>query len=50
MEKDSLTLKWRTLKAWNFHSEKAKKLLEEYGKIGSSMSAMMQKIHPDKKK
>ena len=39
---DHLTLKWGTLKAWQFHSEKAEELLNEYSKIGSSMSAMMQ--------
>ncbi len=49
MEKDNLTLKWGTLKAWSFHSEKAKKLLEEFGKIGMSMSAAMQKNTPRQK-
>ena len=42
-EKDHLTLKWGTLKSWSFHSEKGKKLLKEYGDLGSSMSAIMQK-------
>ena len=42
-EQDSLTLKWGTLKAWSFHSKKALKLLDEYSKIGSSMSAIMQR-------
>ncbi len=41
-EKDSLSLKWGTLKAWNFHSATAKELLREYHKIGSSLSAIMQ--------
>lgn len=48
-EKDYLTLKWGTLKAWSFHSKKAKKLLQEYGKIGQSMSAIMQKDTPRQK-
>jgi hypothetical protein len=39
-----LTLKWGTLKSWDFTgSEKGKKLLKEYNKIGSSISAMAQK-------
>jgi len=39
-----LTLKWGTLKRWNFKgSKKAAKLFEEYNKIGSSYSAMMQR-------
>lgn len=43
MKEDYLTLKWGTLKRWNFHSEKAIKLLEEYSHIGSCISAIMQK-------
>lgn len=42
-EKDSLTLKWGTLKRWNFESEECQALLKEYGEIGSSVSAMAQK-------
>ena len=49
LEKDQLTLKWGTLKYWHFHSEKAKKLLQEYGEIGSSLSAMAQKDTPRQK-
>jgi hypothetical protein len=49
MEKEYLTLKWGTLKAWEFHSDKAKELLKEYGEIGSSMSAMTQKDTPRQK-
>lgn len=49
MKKDYLVLKWGTLKAWEFHSEKAKKLLQEYEKIGSSMSAMIQEDTPRQK-
>lgn len=49
MQKDHLTLKWGTLKAYKFHSEKAKKLLEEYGMIGSSMSCATQHDTPRQK-
>lgn len=40
---ESLTLKWGTLKRWEFESPESIKLLEEYNKLGSSMSAMCQK-------
>lgn len=49
MEKDSLTLKWGTLKAWHFHNDKAKKLLNEYGEIGSCFGAAQQKDTPRQK-
>lgn len=42
MEKDLLTLKWGTLKSWEFHSGKGKKLLKEYFSIGHSMGAATQ--------
>ncbi len=49
-EKNYLTLKWGTLKGWNFtHSEKGKELLKEYYKIGSSFSAMAQRDTPRQK-
>ena len=39
-----LTLKWGTLKSWDFsNSKKGKKFLKEYYEIGSSVSAMAQK-------
>jgi len=45
-----LTLKWGTLKAWDFTgSEKGVELLKEYNNIGSSMSALMQKDTPRQK-
>jgi hypothetical protein len=47
--KDYLLLKWGTLKSWNFHSDKAKKLLKEYDSLGSSMSAMSQVDSPRQK-
>lgn len=48
-EKDGLSLKWGTLKEWDFHSEKAKKLLQEYGELGMSMGAMQQRDTPRQK-
>lgn len=48
--KCKLTLKWGTLKSWDFRgSEKGKQLLKEYGEISSSMSAMTQKDTPRQK-
>lgn len=47
---DYLLLKWGTLKGWNFeNSPEAFEALEEYDKIGSSMSAMMQNDTPRQK-
>lgn len=42
-KKESLTLKWGTLKAWEFHSKEALKLLEEYQEIGMAFGAAQQK-------
>lgn len=47
--KDSLTLKWGTLKAWRFNDPKAVELLKEYGGLGSSLSAMTQHDTPRQK-
>jgi len=45
-----LTLKWGTLKSWNFTgNEEATKLLERYFKIGSSWSAMKHRDTPEQK-
>lgn len=42
--KNYLTLKWGTLKSWDFsNSEKGKNLLREYSEIGCSISAMAQR-------
>ena len=49
IEKESLTLKWGTLKAWSFHSDECTKLFKEYCDIGSSMSAMCQHDTPRQK-
>lgn len=48
-KKESLCLKWGTLKAWDFHSEEAEKLFEEYGNIGQSFGAAQQKDTPRQK-
>lgn len=43
-EGNCLTLKWGTLKSWDFsNSEKGEELLKEYSQIGSSFSAMAQR-------
>lgn len=45
-----LTLKWGTLKRWDFsNDEKGKELLKEYDSIGSSFSAMAQRDTPRQK-
>ena len=44
--KNELTLKWGTLKSWNFSDEQAIALLKSYGDIGSSFSAAAQKDTP----
>lgn len=47
--KDSITLKWGTLKAWNIETEVAQSVLRRYQELGSSMSAMMQRDTPEQK-
>lgn len=48
MEEEHLTLKWGTLKSWNF-GDWATPLLKEYSDIGSSASAMTQHDTPRQK-
>lgn len=48
-EKDTITLKWGTLKAWNVHSEKALELLKQWYALGVSVSAMAQQDTPEQK-
>lgn len=48
-KKNSLTLKWGTLKAWDFHTDTAKALLEEYAKLGQAWGAAQQKDTPRQK-
>lgn len=50
VEQDILTLKWGTLKAWNFHSERARELLNKYASLGMSMGAMTQHDTPEQKR
>lgn len=47
-KEEYLTLKWGTLKSWNF-GDWALPLLQEYRDIGSSMSAMLQHDTPRQK-
>lgn len=47
---NQLTLKWGTLKAWDFKgNERALALLKEYHEIGASVSAAMQNDTPRQK-
>jgi hypothetical protein len=48
-QKNTLTLKWGTLKSWRFDSQKGKELLKEYSELGESFSAMSQKDTPRQK-
>jgi hypothetical protein len=41
-EKEYLTLKWGTLKAWNLMSDKGRELLRKYHDLGASASVMLQ--------
>lgn len=47
--KNSLTLKWGTLKGWSLKSEKALSLLQEYIALGVSLSVMTQRDTPEQK-
>ena len=48
--KDYLTLKWGTLKGWDFsHNKKAAALLKKYVALGSAMGAMQQRDTPEQK-
>lgn len=50
MKTGILTLKWKTLKAWDFtDNEKAIKALKEYNEITSSRSAMIPRDTPRQK-
>ena len=47
---DHLTLKWGTLKSWDFtNSPEALEAFKKYNEIGSSDSAMFQKDTPEQK-
>lgn len=54
-EKDHLTLKWGTLKSWDFQSKRAlskgaQELFAEYGRLGCSPGAATQHDTPEQKK
>ncbi len=49
MSEEYLTLKWGSLKSWNFESEQARELLEKWSDIGVSMSAMCHHDTPEQK-
>lgn len=47
---DSLTLKWGTLKGWEFHDNKpAQEILSKYIDLGASASAAMQRDTSEQK-
>lgn len=48
-EKDSISLKWGTLKGWHLHSDKGLELLKKYHALGASYSAMAQHDTPEQK-
>ena len=49
MNEEYLSLKWGTLKGWNFTSEKGKELFKKYTDIGMSFGAMSQDDTPEQK-
>lgn len=49
MDKDSISLKWGTLKSWNIHSEKGIKILQKWASFGCSFGAMTQDDTPEQK-
>ena len=48
--KDRLTLKWGTLKSWNFESPEAKELFEKWCNLGVSISCACQENTDEQKK
>ena len=49
MRDEYLTLKWGSLKSWNFESEQAIELLQKWADIGHSLSAMAHHDTPEQK-
>lgn len=47
--REYLTLKWGSLKSWNFESEKARELCQKWFDLGVSMSAMSHHDTPEQK-
>ena len=46
---NSLTLKWGTLKAWDFESEEFTPLITRYSELGTSDGAMSQRDNSEQK-
>lgn len=46
---DILTLKWGTVKRWDFRTDKAMDLLRKWHALGASVSAMAQRDTPEQK-
>lgn len=49
MKEEYLTLKWGSLKSWNFHSDEAETLLTKWFKSGVSTSAISHHDTPEQK-
>lgn len=47
---DRLSLKWGTLKAWNFQSVKAQEAFKAYAETPQALGAMQQDDTPEQKK
>lgn len=48
--KNTLTLKWGTVKGWHLETEEAKKALQKWADYGVSMSAALHEDSPEQKK
>ncbi len=49
MNQEFLSLKWGTIKEWEFHSEECVSLWRQYLSLGSSYSAACQRDTPEQK-
>ncbi len=49
-EGEYLTLKWGSLKSWNFEQEKTRELLQKWAALGRSWSAIQQHDTPEQKR
>lgn len=47
--KESLTLKWGSLKAWKIHNPETFALLKQWHELGTCMSAMAHRDTPEQK-
>lgn len=50
MGSEHLTLKWGSLKSWNFEQEKTRELLQRWAAIGHSASAILHHDTPEQKR